>query len=296
MKWRAAALTAIRPCRRAAWPRMTRLPSSYDGEKPAYAWNVATLTLVDSRSRNSDRNGTNGSWKWSRSNCSSVEHPLDLADVARRERQRPDRPVGRHGEADAEPDDVALGRALRAVAGGDDPDVVTAPGAGSRTGSGRAGRHRPPPGRCTDRRGRSSCRTASVWSPWAGCARSGAAPGAGRRSAAGAAARRDSRGPAPCRPCGHAPGSHRGHRARACAAGRGRSRAGRASRGTSRGGASPRRRWPRAGRPPIARGTSSSRSRSPRARGRRCCRSGRARTARRTGRRSRAADGRARSD
>ena len=35
MKWRAAALTAIRPWSRAAWAFMTRLPSSYDGEKPA---------------------------------------------------------------------------------------------------------------------------------------------------------------------------------------------------------------------------------------------------------------------
>ena len=34
MKWRAAALTAIRPWSRLAWPRITRLPSSYDGEKP----------------------------------------------------------------------------------------------------------------------------------------------------------------------------------------------------------------------------------------------------------------------
>ena len=35
MKWRAAALTAMRPWSRAAWPRMTRLPTSYDGENPA---------------------------------------------------------------------------------------------------------------------------------------------------------------------------------------------------------------------------------------------------------------------
>ena len=67
MKWRAAADTAIRPCRRPAYPPRKRLPNSYDGEKPAYAWNVATFTLVDSRSRKSDRNGTNGSWKWSTS-------------------------------------------------------------------------------------------------------------------------------------------------------------------------------------------------------------------------------------
>ncbi len=70
MKWRAAALTAIRPCNRLAWPPSARLPNSYDGEKPAYAWNVAMFTLVDSRSRKSDRNGTNGSWKCSTSNRS----------------------------------------------------------------------------------------------------------------------------------------------------------------------------------------------------------------------------------
>ena len=35
MKWRAAALTAIRPWSLAAWPTINRLPISYDGEKPA---------------------------------------------------------------------------------------------------------------------------------------------------------------------------------------------------------------------------------------------------------------------
>ena len=50
----------------------------------------------------------------------------DLADVARRERERPDRAIGRHAEADPDAQDVALGGPLRAVAGGDDPDVVAA--------------------------------------------------------------------------------------------------------------------------------------------------------------------------
>ena len=50
----------------------------------------------------------------------------DLADVARRERERPDRAIGRHAEADPDAQDVALGGSLRAVAGGDDPDVVAA--------------------------------------------------------------------------------------------------------------------------------------------------------------------------
>ena len=31
---------------------------------------MATFTLVESRRMIGDRNGTNGSWKWSRSNCS----------------------------------------------------------------------------------------------------------------------------------------------------------------------------------------------------------------------------------
>ena len=56
----------------------------------------------------------------------ALEQVADLADVARRERQRPDRAVDRHAEADADADDVALRRALRAVAGGDDPHVVAA--------------------------------------------------------------------------------------------------------------------------------------------------------------------------
>ena len=38
----------------------------------------------------------------------------------------PDRAVGRHREALAEADDVALGRALEAVGRGQDPDVVAA--------------------------------------------------------------------------------------------------------------------------------------------------------------------------
>jgi hypothetical protein len=50
----------------------------------------------------------------------------DLADVAWREGQGPDRAVGRHAEADSDPQDVALGRPLRAVAGRDDPDIVAA--------------------------------------------------------------------------------------------------------------------------------------------------------------------------
>ena len=54
------------------------------------------------------------------------EQRADLADVARRERDRADRAVGRHREADADAQDVALRRALGAVAGGDDPDVVAA--------------------------------------------------------------------------------------------------------------------------------------------------------------------------
>ena len=54
------------------------------------------------------------------------QHRADLADVARRERQRADRAVGRHREADPDADDVALRRALRTVAGGDDPHVVAA--------------------------------------------------------------------------------------------------------------------------------------------------------------------------
>ena len=56
----------------------------------------------------------------------AVEQVADLADVARRERQRADGPVERDAEADPDAQDVALGRALRAVAGGDDPDVVAA--------------------------------------------------------------------------------------------------------------------------------------------------------------------------
>ena len=56
----------------------------------------------------------------------ALEHRADLANVARREGERPDRAVDRHREAHADPDDVALGRPLEAVAGGDDPDVVAA--------------------------------------------------------------------------------------------------------------------------------------------------------------------------
>ena len=52
------------------------------------------------------------------------EQRPDLADVPRREGQRPDRSIGRHAEPDADAQDVALRRALRTVAGGDDPDVV----------------------------------------------------------------------------------------------------------------------------------------------------------------------------
>src|SRR6266550_1934409 len=55
-----------------------------------------------------------------------LEHRPDLAQVARRKRQRPDRAVRRHRHADAETDDVALGRSLRSVARREDPDVVAA--------------------------------------------------------------------------------------------------------------------------------------------------------------------------
>ena len=73
-----------------------------------------------------DRNGTNGSWKWSRSNCSRSSIVADLRDEAGRQGDRPDRAVDRHREALADPDDVALGRPLEAVAATDDPDVVAA--------------------------------------------------------------------------------------------------------------------------------------------------------------------------
>ena len=56
----------------------------------------------------------------------AVEQLAHLADVARRERQRADGPVERDAEADPDAQDVALGGALRTVAGGDDPDVVAA--------------------------------------------------------------------------------------------------------------------------------------------------------------------------
>ncbi len=52
------------------------------------------------------------------------QHRPDLRQVARRQGDRPDRAVGRHAEALAEADHVALTRALEAVARGDDPDVV----------------------------------------------------------------------------------------------------------------------------------------------------------------------------
>ena len=55
-----------------------------------------------------------------------VEHPPDLGDEARREGDRPHRAVRRDAEALPEPDDVALGRALEAMARGDDPHVVAA--------------------------------------------------------------------------------------------------------------------------------------------------------------------------
>ena len=70
MKWRATAETAIRPWIRPIDGRSSRDPIWYAGEKPPKAWNVATLTLFESWRTTSDRNGTNGSWKWSRSNCS----------------------------------------------------------------------------------------------------------------------------------------------------------------------------------------------------------------------------------
>ncbi len=56
----------------------------------------------------------------------ALEHRADLAEVARRERERADRGVDGHREAHPEPDDVALRRPLRAVARGQDADVVAA--------------------------------------------------------------------------------------------------------------------------------------------------------------------------
>jgi hypothetical protein len=56
----------------------------------------------------------------------ALEHRTDLAEVARRERERADGCVDRHREPHAQADDVALGGALGAVAGGQDPDVVAA--------------------------------------------------------------------------------------------------------------------------------------------------------------------------
>ena len=56
----------------------------------------------------------------------AVEQLADLAEVARRERERAHRAVERDAEPDPDAQDVALGRALRAVAGGHDPDVVAA--------------------------------------------------------------------------------------------------------------------------------------------------------------------------
>jgi hypothetical protein len=55
-----------------------------------------------------------------------LEHPPDLAQIARRERQRADRRVDRYRHADPEADDVALRRPLRPVTRGQDPDVVAA--------------------------------------------------------------------------------------------------------------------------------------------------------------------------
>ena len=49
---------------------MSRDPSSYAGENPAYAWKVAMFTLRDCCSTIGERNGTSGSWKWRRSNRS----------------------------------------------------------------------------------------------------------------------------------------------------------------------------------------------------------------------------------
>src|SRR6476660_666348 len=88
------------------------------------------------------------------------EHAADLPQVARRERQRPDRGVYRDGEADTETDDVALRRALRTVACGQDPHVVAAraevlveeadmlchaPGLGEDVRTDEADLHRSPP-------------------------------------------------------------------------------------------------------------------------------------------------------
>ena len=87
---------------------------------------MATLTLRDSRSRKSDRNGHERLVEVEHVEALTLEQVAHLADVARREGQRPDRAVGRDAEADPDAQDVALRRALRAVAGGDDPDVVAA--------------------------------------------------------------------------------------------------------------------------------------------------------------------------
>jgi len=54
------------------------------------------------------------------------EQVPDLAEVARREGQGPHGAVQRHAETDPDAQDVALRGALRSVACGDDPDIVTA--------------------------------------------------------------------------------------------------------------------------------------------------------------------------
>ena len=56
----------------------------------------------------------------------AVERVPDLGDEPGREGDRPHRAVGRHREALAEPDHVAIGRPLEAVRRGEDPDVVAA--------------------------------------------------------------------------------------------------------------------------------------------------------------------------
>jgi hypothetical protein len=55
-----------------------------------------------------------------------LQHVLDLRPIAGGDGESPDGTVGRHREALPDPDDVALGAALQAVAGGQDPDVVAA--------------------------------------------------------------------------------------------------------------------------------------------------------------------------
>ena len=70
------------------------------------------------RRTTSDRNGTNGSWKWRTSNCSRSRTARTWEQEPRRDGDRADRAVGGHAEAPPDPDDVALRGALEAVAAG----------------------------------------------------------------------------------------------------------------------------------------------------------------------------------